>query len=68
MPDQAPNIEFGKGKLVYDKERRTIVAVKELTMPTTEESEADAMTDAADTLPECYRATIERCGLSKSRR
>jgi hypothetical protein len=27
MPDQAPDIEPGKGKLVYDKKRRTIVAV-----------------------------------------
>ena len=27
MSDQAPNIEPGKGKLVYDKARRTIVAV-----------------------------------------
>lgn len=27
--DQAPNIEPGKGKLVYDKERRTIVAVSQ---------------------------------------
>lgn len=26
MPDQAPNIEPGKGRLVYDKARRTIVA------------------------------------------
>lgn len=26
MPDQAPNIEPGKGRLRYDKERRTIVA------------------------------------------
>lgn len=26
MPDQAPNIEPGKGRLVYDKTRRTIVA------------------------------------------
>lgn len=29
MPDQAPNIDSfnGKGRLVYDKERRTIVSV-----------------------------------------
>ena len=29
MPDQAPDIEPGKGKLVYDKERRTIVAASQ---------------------------------------
>lgn len=31
MPDQAPNIEPGRGRLKYDKKRRTIVSEPHVT-------------------------------------
>lgn len=48
MTEQAPNIEPGKGKLVYDKKRRTIVAVPQ----------SDA-TDLISLIAEIDRALIE---------
>jgi hypothetical protein len=70
MPDQAPNIDSfsGKGRLVYDKERRTIVSAPvEITVPLCESFRAIGIDISEEQLREFEKALFER-GLNVSPR